>query len=414
MNISYLKSLGILVVLLTSLPYLSHAQGFQINLQGEKQMGMGGAGAGTALDAASVVYNPGAVSFLKGNSIMGGMSPLFLGVAYAGAGRSTYRNNFNSVSPPFSAYAVFGGENSRLKFGIGIYTPFGGSAKWGNSWAGKFVLENLKLRSIFIQPTASYKITDKLGLGVGFIIATGTVDLSRAIPVSDSSGRDGQAELKGNAIGYGFNGGLYFQASDKLSLGLSYRSAVNIKAKNGTASFRVPASIAAEFPAGNKFSTTLNLPGTLALGAGFKASPKLLLTAEVDYINWSTYQNLSFTYTTTTPALQNSVSPRKYTDTYDLRLGAQYAISNPLFIRAGIAYGATPVKNGYVTPEAPDANRIELSAGLGYQAGKHFTIDASFLFVDIMKREQTNLETNFGGSFKTYAYIPAISVAYHF
>lgn len=409
-----LKWAGLATFLLFLFPNLSKSQGFQVNLQGQKQIGMGGAGAGTSLDAASIVYNPGAVSFLKGNSVMGGISPLILGVAYAGASPSSYRASFTSTSPPFSAYAVFGPASNRFKYGIGIYTPFGGSAKWGNAWAGKFVLESLKLRSVFIQPTISYKLTDKLGLGLGFIIATGTVDLSKAIPVSDANGNDGQAELKGNATGYGFNGGLYYQVSTAFSLGLSYRSAVNIKTKNGTANFTVPSSLSAQFPAGNTFSNTLNLPGTLSLGAGLQASPRLLLSAEVNYVNWSRYKNLAFTYAKTTAALQNSSSPRNYTDSYDLRLGGQYAVCPVFFIRAGIAYGATPVKSGYVTPEAPDANRIEFSAGIGYHASKNFTVDASFLYVDILKRTQTNLETNFGGTFKTTAYIPGISLAYHF
>lgn len=408
------KAIAVLAILIFIFPYLSKGQGFQVNLQGQKQIGMGGAGAGTSLDAASIVYNPGAMGFVKDNSVMAGISPLILKVAYAGAAPSSYRDNFSSVSPPFSAYALFGDPGSKFKFGLGIYTPFGGSAKWGDSWSGKFVLESLKLRSVFIQPTVNYKITDRLGFGAGFILATGSVDLAKAIPVSDSSGHNGQAELKGNAIGYGFNAGLYYQATEKFSIGLSYRSPVNIKVKKGTADFEVPPSLTTQFPAGNTFSTHLNLPGTLSLGAGYQAGPNLLLTAEVDYVNWSMYKSLDFNYKQTTADLQNSSSPRRYTDSYDLRLGGQYTIHKALFVRAGFTYGATPVKNGYVTPEAPDANRIELSAGLGYNAGKHFTIDASFLYVNLMKRTQTNLETNFGGTFKTVAYIPGISLAYHF
>jgi len=115
-----LKWVGVATFLLFLFPYLSKGQGFQVNLQGQKQIGMGGAGAGTSLDAASIVYNPGAVSFLKGNSVMGGMSPLILGVAYAGVSPSSYRANFTSTSPPFSAYAVLGPASNRFKYGIGI------------------------------------------------------------------------------------------------------------------------------------------------------------------------------------------------------------------------------------------------------------------------------------------------------
>jgi len=55
-------------------PALLFAQGFQVNLQGQKQQAMGGAGVATNLDAASVFYNPGSISHLEGNSISAGIS----------------------------------------------------------------------------------------------------------------------------------------------------------------------------------------------------------------------------------------------------------------------------------------------------------------------------------------------------
>ena len=55
--------------LLLALPFLSLAQGFQVNLQGQKAQGMGGAGSALIQDGAAVFFNPGGVSFLKGNSI---------------------------------------------------------------------------------------------------------------------------------------------------------------------------------------------------------------------------------------------------------------------------------------------------------------------------------------------------------
>ena len=50
-------------------PALLFAQGFQVNLQGQKQQAMGGAGVATNLDAAIFFYNPGSISYLEGNSI---------------------------------------------------------------------------------------------------------------------------------------------------------------------------------------------------------------------------------------------------------------------------------------------------------------------------------------------------------
>ena len=53
------------------------AQGFQVNFQGQKQQGMGGAGNALPLDAASVFFNPGSVSSLKENSVNIAFTPTF-------------------------------------------------------------------------------------------------------------------------------------------------------------------------------------------------------------------------------------------------------------------------------------------------------------------------------------------------
>jgi long-chain fatty acid transport protein len=62
----------------------------------------------------------------------------------------------------------------------------------------------------------------------------------------------------------------------------------------------------------------------------------------------------------------------------------------------------------------PDANRILLSAGLGYQATDNLNIDFSFLYENVLSRTETNLETNLSGTFKTVAYIPGLSISYKF
>jgi long-subunit fatty acid transport protein len=42
-------------------------------------------------------------------------------------------------------------------------------------------------------------------------------------------GNYGEGSLEGKASGYGFNAGIYFKATEKLSIGFDYRSQVNVK-----------------------------------------------------------------------------------------------------------------------------------------------------------------------------------------
>ncbi|MDF2454267.1 MAG: fadL [Cytophagaceae bacterium] len=403
----------LLIILISLSPFLAQAQGFQVNLQGQKQQAMSSAGTGLALDEASVFFNPGAVSHLEKNGVSVGVSPTIAHSTFQSTSNQSQARSTSPVSTPFTAYSVWGPEESKLKFGLGIYTPFGSTIQWEDGWSGRFQLTRLQLFSVFIQPTVSYKISDKVGIGAGFVYGIGKIDLRRDLPVVDANGNYGNAKLTGNANGIGFNAGIYLKPIEKLSIGITYRSRVDMKVNKGNAEFNVPSSLSSNFPNGG-FSSSLPLPRVITLGVGFRATDKLLLAADVNFIGWSAYKELAFDYENNTSTLQDTKSERNYKDTYAFRLGGQYSIKENFHVRAGVAYQLTPVQDGYVTPELPDANKMNYSVGVGYTFAEKLTVDASFTFEDFDKRTDTNKETNFSGSYKTYIAIPGISLSYNF
>lgn len=403
----------LLIILIFLSPFLVQAQGFQVNLQGQKQQSMGGTGTGTALDEASVFFNPGAVSHLEKNGVSLGISPTIAHSTFESSSNQSQARSNSPVSTPFTGYGVFGKADSKLKFGLGVYTPFGSTMKWEDGWSGRFQLTKLQLFSVFIQPTVSYKINDVIGIGGGFVYGIGKIDLRRDLPVIDANGNYGSAKLTGNASGVGFNVGIYLKPIEKLSIGITYRSKVNMKVNNGQAEFTVPGSLSSNFPNG-AFSSSLPLPAVLSVGLGLKPTDKLLISADVNLIGWSAYKELSFDYEKNTSTLQDTKSQRNYKNTFAFRLGGQYNINDNFRVRTGIAYQLTPVQDGYVTPEVPDANKISYTAGIGYKFADKLTVDASFTFEDFAKRTDTNKESNFSGTYKTYIAIPGISLTYNF
>lgn len=389
------------------------AQGYQVNLQGQVQQAMGGAGTAYMQDAAALFFNPGGASFVKENSVNLGVSPTISNIQFLDKNTGQTARTKSPVSYPFAAYALFGlKDSSKLKFGLAVYTPFGSTVQWEDGWMGRYALTKLQLQSIFFQPTVSYKITDKIGFGAGFVYATGKVNLQKDLPVVDASGKSGHAELDGAAKGFGFNAGLYFQATDKLSFGLSYRSRVNMKVDNGDATFTVPASLSSNFPNG-KFSSELPLPDVITLGVAYKVDPKLTLALDINYVGWKAYDTLAFDYTNNTTSLADTKSAREYKSSPAFRLGAQYKLTDAFAVRLGLGYTISPVQDGYLTPETPDANRINYIIGLGYTFNKKFGVNASFQFTTL-KREDTNLETGLSGTYQTNVCIPGISLFYHF
>lgn len=396
-----------------SMPLVANAQGYQVNLQGQAQQAMASAGTAYMQDGAALFFNPGGVSFLSANSVNLGVSPTFAKVKFLDKNTNQTAETVSPVSYPFAAYGVFGlKDSSKLKLGLAVYTPFGSTVEWEEGWMGRFALTRLQLQSIFFQPTVSYKITDKIGIGAGFVYAYGKVNLQKDIPVADAFGTTGHAELSGKANGYGVNAGIYVKPVEKLSIGLTYRSQVNMKVKSGDATFTVPGSLSSNFPNG-KFTAELPLPQVVTLGIASHLTDKFTLALDINYVGWKAYDTLAFDYETNTTSLADTKSARMYENTFAFRLGGEYKVIEDLAIRAGIAYGISPVQDGYVTPETPDANRVIYTAGVGYTIKKKFGINASFYFSSF-EREDTNMETNLSGTFKTNVCIPGISLFYNF
>lgn len=404
------------VLLVCSLlsPLLLPAQGFQVNLQGQKQQAMGGAGTGTALDAASVFFNPGAVSLLKENSISAGVSLTAEATAFRDANSQQLYRTKSPISPPFTLYGVLGAsDSSRLKFGLGVYTPFGSTIVYEDNWSGRFTLTQMKLLSVFVQPTVSYRINDQLGVGAGFVYGYGNIDLQKDLPITGTNNQLASAQLKGTANGIGYNAGVYYRPIPQLSIGLSYRSEVKMKVKSGDATFRVPSALSSNFPSG-AFSASLPLPQVIALGVGVYPTERLLLAADFNYILWSSYKTLAFDYEQNTPSLEDTESPRNYKDVVAIRAGAQYKLTDKWQVRLGTTYEQTPIQDGYVTPEVPDADRLNFTGGIGYAPTPHFVIDASFGYINFMKRTDTNIETQLSGTYKTRILVPGLSLTYNF
>ena len=391
------------------------AQGFQVNLQGQAQQAMGGAGTALMQDGSAVFFNPGGMSFLNENSILAGATATIANATFLDADNNSSAKTVSPVSTPFAAYGVYGTKDGKLKnfkFGMGAYTPFGSIVTWEPGWTGRFALTSLKLLAIFYQPTVSYKICEKLGVGAGFVLANGNVELKEDINVIDANGNYGSADLKGAATGYGYNAGIYYKPCPKFSVGLTYRSQVNMKVSNGTATLTVPTSLATNIPSG-PFSSSLSLPSVLTLGFSDSLTSKLILALDINYIGWKCYDTLAFDYKNNTPQFQDTKLPRDYKNTFAFRLGGQYQVTDKFIARAGLSVELTPIESGYVTPELPDANRLNFTLGAGYKINKHFVIDASYTY-EHFSRTDNNTALQLNGTYKTYLSAPGLSLIYKF
>jgi len=409
---TYLNHYFLVLVFFSLLPFKKIvSQGFQVNLQGQKQQGMGSAGTGLITDGAGLFYNPGTVVFLDESSINAACTPTFANTSFLEFETQNIYQTVSPVATPFSFYGLFQlKKHAKLKLGLAAYTPFGSTVEWEDNWIGRFAVTRLQLRAIFIQPTLSYRFADNIGFGIGLVISTGSVNLQKDIPIQFDDGSFAKAELAGQATSYGVNTGIYYEPNPKLSIGLNYRSKITMNVSDGMATFTVPSSLDTSFADGF-FSSSLPLPQVLTLGIGSKVNSKLSLALDLNHVSWNSYDTLAFDYAQNSASLEDTKSPRSYENIIAIRTGASYKATKNLDLRLGFGFSLSPVQDGYVTPETPDGNRYNYTAGLSYKFGNHFSIDASFLYVQI-KREDKNLETNLEGTYLTKVISPGLGLIY--
>jgi long-chain fatty acid transport protein len=412
------------------------AGGFQVNLGGQKNIGMGGVGVGLSLDQAAMFYNPGALAMVRSNGVQLGVNAAIARSAYRPEVGTEQRDLQHNVVTPFNFYAGFGPKEGKWKAGIAVYTPFGSKLQYASGWEGRYSLTEIDLQSVFVQPTVSYAITDQLSIGAGLVVlAYGSVNLQKDAPIQDQNGNTTHVTLDGKAENkIGYNAGIYYKPSEKLGIGISYRSKVNATVSGGDVTYsNLPAAVGSNFTATN-FDVTLPLPSTISVGLGVMPNENLTLGFDVNMVQWSQYKNLNFTFSGNngnggangTAGLvggsSTSSSRREYQDALTFRLGGQYKLTSGLVVRGGVAYDFTPVKDGFVSPETPDANRVSLSTGASYTFNEKFGVDLSFLYENFLKRSQSqsdliNNGTNrdrVAGTYKTVVYIPGVGLHYNF
>ena len=450
-----------LCTMIASLAFASaQAGGFQVVLQGVRQTSMGNTGTGI-VDINNAFFNPGSVAFLEKNEISVGANFIFSSIAHVpdNAPSKVY-NSESPISTPFFLSAMFGvgaagaeGTGKKLKVGLNVTTPFGSTVQWGNGWSGQYSLNKLKLTAIYVQPTVAYQITDKLGFGAGFDVILAGVELQRT---ADLSGSNGNATFnapfkKPTEQAYSFNVGLFYKATDKFSIGLNYRHGATIKVKNGDVKItNVPALAGTRTelfspglynPATKEvnahFNAQLQIPHVGTIGFGYQANENLLLTLDARVTAWETYTQLGFEFRdpkTNAPQLvnggANSYSPRNYKTVFNVGAGVEHSIKD-FRLRAGMYYDQSPVQNGYMTAETPDANTIGTTVGIGYKLGG-MSIDLGFLYINKMTRVNDPIKFNPAdgsvlnsglvtsnivgpaGTYDTNAFIPSFALSYKF
>ncbi len=428
------------------------AEGYQINTLSAKQGGMAHTGVALKLGSESMYFNPAGMAFMDqafdASASINGVSA----TAKADHKGETFETD-NKVSTPIFVNAGFSIYDN-LKAGVSFYTPYGSGINWGENWAGAILNQQVKLAVYTIQPTLSWRITPKLSVGAGLCMSWGTVDLSKGlvnpstldvmlqamgIQYAFGSTMPASINLKGTSeYGWGFNVGAMYDISDRVTVGASFRSKMNMRVKKGEASLSYANEIARQVLQGEldvidkaNFKAEMPMPAVLTFGVGYKPLDKLTLAFDAQLTFWSAYKQLDIEFLDEKVAAYDQSLVKDYKNSWAFRLGAQYGLTNRFDIRGGLILDLSPVNKNHYNPETPGMTKIEPSLGLSFRPVKGLSIDLSVLYVaglgcdgakgdyvDLLAAKMQNpaipVNRVFEADYRVHAVVPSLGISYSF
>jgi long-chain fatty acid transport protein len=380
---------------------VANAGGFAVREQSAQFQGSSFAGDAAGGGLSSMFWNPAATASVNGTntesvaSIVFGQqtehadstSGLLLNPRFHATATGDYDHE-SFVPASYANYQV----NDRLYLGLAMNSPFGLTTKSSNTdWAGTPITGTVKVFSMDINPTVAYKLTPEITVGVGaqiefFSVRLTSTPVTVLVPGVGAVPLDGR-QTKGDDWTFGGTAGVLWQPAQGTSIGLGYRSPVEISTDvschgGGLSTFQlgIPSCTAA----GPNGHVDFVLPETVTLSARQDVTERLALLGTIEWTHHERIQNVHV-YNSAGVAIDQI--PLNFEDGWFYALGAEYKYSPTLTLRTGVAYEKSPTTDATRYVYAADSDRIWVSGGATYKWSDKITLDLAYshLFFDDAK-----------------------------
>lgn len=403
----------------------AQAAGFDFFEQGSKAMGMAGAFVAQADDPSAIFYNLGGLALAEGKKAAAGVTVLQLNESLyqglepgIGAGTAGEQDPWMTLQPHVYAALPIRPD---LTASVGIYSPFFLETRWidPDSFAGREITTAAELIAYDLNPGLAYRLSPRIGIGLGLIYRTSDLSLSRRFfadnpftgGVQDVAAVDMASDF---SDGLGWNAGILHRLSDRFSWGFSYRSGISIDYSGigrltqiSTGFSQLDELFAASLPLGQDLPTavTIDFPQMATFGIAFGLRKSLRLEADLQWTGWSGFERLEVDFTTS--SVFDQTIPQEFDDSLSVRIGAQYTTATGTQYRVGFALDETPQPEETVGAFLPDGTRSLFAFGFGKD-----WLDIAFTWVAVEQRIIRNELNVLSGNYRSNAWKLGITVSF--
>jgi len=359
-------------------------------------------------DASANFFNPAGLTKVKGTQIIGGtiiahQAPW----QYDGQVKNPYTQKWEEshsdaeekvLLAPHIYFAHNFGNNFAVGMALNATFPMGINWYQGDNIA-LYNVEN-NMFPITLNPNIAY-LFEGIGLSVaaGFSYTYTQLSMEFLLPEDPNAGMPlTTVKTEMNDGEWGYNFGLMWDVSDRLTLGASYRSEVThdfhgtihaatpVQTEQGSAWVNLPKQ---------RLALENSMPAVLWVGAAYDFTDRLTVEFDVSKTEFSTFTSQF----------------GKWDDVYGVKLGAEYKLNSKWMIRGGLAYDQDAVPNAVKSNDTQIGEHYFVSCGAGY-IGKDFKFDIALADSIFAANEVDNERLK--GEFKNHVDMVQVSFTYDF
>jgi len=287
------------------------------------------------------------------------------------------------VSPKFGKFRV----------GLSIVSPGGLSKRWKEQPASLYSQE-FTLTTVEINPTFSYKLTDKIAIGGGI----------RAI-YSDGEVKNAKYEMTGDGFDFGYNVAISIKPDKKTTVALTYKSKVDLDISGDTSTTATSIN--------SLVDVSLPIPAVFSMALAYTWNETTTLEGVIEKDFWSKYKTLDFNFDNAlNEANLGNPIPKNWKDTTVFRLGLTHKL-NDFTVMLGYGYDESPVPDETLSYELPSSPANIYSIGGKYRVNQNIEIAISALTSIYKDRKVSNRVLN-GEFSNSQSYLASGSIEYKF
>jgi len=359
------------------------AGGLWLNDYGDFAGGRASAGAVAGVDEAStIIHNPATGNRIEGSQLLisGGAFIPQIEFDIDESNRIVGDDDggqagLNALAAGF-AYVHDTGSD-KWSVGIAMAGQSGAGLDYNDDWVGRYQATESELLVIALEPTVSYRVTDKLSIGIAPQLYYASLHLKVRIPglISGQPLRDdGKAKLDGDEWDGGFKLGATYDFSRHTRVGIMYQSELDI---NFDGDLKIqPAGLKADS------NTELDMAQYVRVGLHQDLNDRLGVDFSFGWDDWSTMDSV-FVSVDTGGQSGDAGLDKNWEDTYHYAAGFSYKLNEYWDVTAGIAYYTTPVDSSDRTADLPVDRQVRYNAGARYRLSDTLTLGGYVNYTDL-------------------------------